>query len=158
MGGIILYRTIPPIDSYCIYNCYYCCGCDKLCPTCKTPSGFAFEGGETCDKEGRNQGKNDNGEDWTCSFCSRTSVGSTRSEPGNTDSEEGCEEVGLVQLGCGIWCSCGSILPPGAVTTTSAHTLKYGDLGWNIIPALSLIHIWRCRRSTLCRSRWSPYH
>ena len=25
---------------------------------------------------------------------------------------------------------------------------------WN----LSLIHIWRCRRSTLCRSRWSPYH
>ena len=25
-------------------------------------------------------------------------------------------------------------------------------------PYLSLIHIWRCRRSTLCRSRWSPYH
>ena len=25
-------------------------------------------------------------------------------------------------------------------------------------PCLSLIHIWRCRRSTLCRSRWSPYH
>ena len=25
---------------------------------------------------------------------------------------------------------------------------------WN----LSLIHIWRCRRSTLCRSRWSPSH
>ena len=24
--------------------------------------------------------------------------------------------------------------------------------------ALSLIHICRCRRSTLCRSRWSPYH
>ena len=23
---------------------------------------------------------------------------------------------------------------------------------------LSLIHIWRCRRSTLCRSRWLPYH
>ena len=23
---------------------------------------------------------------------------------------------------------------------------------------LSLIHIWRCRRSTLCRSLWSPYH
>ena len=23
---------------------------------------------------------------------------------------------------------------------------------------LSLIHIWRCRRWTLCRSRWSPYH
>ena len=26
------------------------------------------------------------------------------------------------------------------------------------IEYLSLIHIWRCRRSTLCRSRWSPYH
>ena len=26
------------------------------------------------------------------------------------------------------------------------------------ITMLSLIHIWRCRRSTLCRSRWSPYH
>ena len=26
------------------------------------------------------------------------------------------------------------------------------------IVRLSLIHIWRCRRSTLCRSRWSPYH
>ena len=27
-----------------------------------------------------------------------------------------------------------------------------------IVSYLSLIHIWRCRRSTLCRSRWSPYH
>ena len=26
------------------------------------------------------------------------------------------------------------------------------------IHELSLIHIRRCRRSTLCRSRWSPYH
>ena len=25
-------------------------------------------------------------------------------------------------------------------------------------PALSLIHIWRCRRIERCRSRWSPYH
>ena len=24
--------------------------------------------------------------------------------------------------------------------------------------SLSLIHIWRCRRDVLCRSRWSPYH
>ena len=23
---------------------------------------------------------------------------------------------------------------------------------------LSLIHIWRCRRYSLCRCRWSPYH
>ena len=27
-----------------------------------------------------------------------------------------------------------------------------------MVQGLSLIHIWRCRRSTLCRSRWSPYH
>ena len=42
----------------------------------------------------------------------------------------------------------------------------YHPLGWNLLKmggnsppgGLSLIHIWRCRRSTLCRSRWSPYH
>ena len=27
-----------------------------------------------------------------------------------------------------------------------------------IFENLSLIHIWRCRRYSLCRSRWSPYH
>ena len=26
------------------------------------------------------------------------------------------------------------------------------------ILCLSLIHIWRCRRYAVCRSRWSPYH
>ena len=26
------------------------------------------------------------------------------------------------------------------------------------VDILSLIHIWRCRRSYACRSRWSPYH
>ena len=26
------------------------------------------------------------------------------------------------------------------------------------VSCLSLIHIWRCRRYSLCRSRWSPYH
>ena len=31
---------------------------------------------------------------------------------------------------------------------------KYGHLP----EKLSLIHIWRCRRSYACRSRWSPYH
>ena len=29
---------------------------------------------------------------------------------------------------------------------------------YTVIIYLSLIHIWRCRRSTLCRFRWSPYH
>ena len=32
------------------------------------------------------------------------------------------------------------------------------DVVTTTILTLSLIHIWRCRRSTLCRSRWSPYH
>ena len=27
-----------------------------------------------------------------------------------------------------------------------------------LVPSLSLIHIWRCRRIERCRSRWSPYH
>ena len=31
-------------------------------------------------------------------------------------------------------------------------------VNWWTLTRLSLIHIWRCRRSTLCRSRWSPYH
>eukprot|EP00826_Nyctotherus_ovalis_P011930 TRINITY_DN13110_c0_g1_i15.p1 TRINITY_DN13110_c0_g1~~TRINITY_DN13110_c0_g1_i15.p1 ORF type:complete len:355 (-),score=40.95 TRINITY_DN13110_c0_g1_i15:28-945(-) len=35
--------------------------------------------------------------------------------------------------------------------------LKQLNLAHNGIK-LSLIHICRCRRSTLCRSRWSPYH
>ena len=34
---------------------------------------------------------------------------------------------------------------------------KLNKVQRNIL-CLSLIHIWRCRRSTLCRSRWSPYH
>ena len=29
---------------------------------------------------------------------------------------------------------------------------------WTNAYALSLIHIWRCRRYAVCRSRWSPYH
>ena len=32
------------------------------------------------------------------------------------------------------------------------------QLSYHAVLSLSLIHIWRCRRSTLCRSRWSPYH
>ena len=31
-------------------------------------------------------------------------------------------------------------------------------LKFKYICNLSLIHIWRCRRSYACRSRWSPYH
>ena len=40
-----------------------------------------------------------------------------------------------------------------------AVTAPFVTLTFNLSrSSLSLIHIWRCRRSTLCRSRWSPYH
>ena len=34
---------------------------------------------------------------------------------------------------------------------------SFAELGQCVI-SLSLIHIWRCRRVSQCRSRWSPYH
>ena len=37
-------------------------------------------------------------------------------------------------------------------------TLQWHYSDTTVTLQLSLIHIWRCRRSTLCRSRWSPYH
>ena len=50
----------------------------------------------------------------------------------------------------------------GADTIDNISALV-ADLGGSglvgiITIGLSLIHICRCRRSTLCRSRWSPYH
>ena len=43
--------------------------------------------------------------------------------------------------------------PIGPYILTKDEVKDYDNLNM-----LSLIHIWRCRRSTLCRSRWSPYH
>ena len=49
-------------------------------------------------------------------------------------------------------------------TVTSALSSLFSNGGYKQcvtctkLRNLSLIHIWRCRRSTLCRSRWSPYH
>ena len=40
----------------------------------------------------------------------------------------------------------------GGVSRLFRCSVSTQDLG------LSLIHIWRCRRYSLCRSRWSPYH
>ena len=41
------------------------------------------------------------------------------------------------------------------IVFSSRYTMKmFANTG----PNLSLIHIWRCRRSYACRSRWSPYH
>ena len=39
-----------------------------------------------------------------------------------------------------------------------ANLKKLSKFSYRLSLRLSLIHIWRCRRSTLCRSRWSPYH
>ena len=53
------------------------------------------------------------------------------------------------------------------VTANKAVIFNHGDeiikeakaiLDVEDVITLSLIHICRCRRSTLCRSRWSPYH
>ena len=42
---------------------------------------------------------------------------------------------------------------------TYPRLVKLIPEGWaRQMSYLSLIHICRCRRSTLCRSRWSPYH
>ena len=43
-------------------------------------------------------------------------------------------------------------------TVSSAPYSTYDALWFRMALRLSLIHIRRCRRSTLCRSRWSPYH
>ena len=48
-----------------------------------------------------------------------------------------------------LWCIYNKGTRPSAIIiSTQVRPLQ----------VLSLIHIWRCRRSTLCRSRWSPYH
>ena len=45
----------------------------------------------------------------------------------------------------------------GGSFTNPTHGLYTHDTApWQY--NLSLIHIWRCRRSYACRSRWSPYH
>ena len=52
---------------------------------------------------------------------------------------------------------------PLMISVTLIHTLNRDKIKKEaaitiLCKYLSLIHIWRCRRSTLCRSRWSPYH
>ena len=49
------------------------------------------------------------------------------------------------------WCCTHSERPFSRDTRTSQQPAV-------AVAPLSLIHIWRCRRSYACRSRWSPYH
>ena len=47
------------------------------------------------------------------------------------------------------------------VSRHQCELMKYSKMieeNISLLLELSLIHIWRCRRSTLCRSRWSPDH
>ena len=84
-----------------------------------------------------------------------------------------CGTMGEASVRCVLYtCSACTYLPlNGLYCFTHPHchgkTLKkltVSGLFWLQSPdhqtskPLSLIHIWRCRRSTLCRSRWSPYH
>ena len=45
-----------------------------------------------------------------------------------------------------------------AVVRTVAMDSTDGLIRGHAVQDLSLIHICRCRRYSLCRSRWSPYH
>ena len=45
-----------------------------------------------------------------------------------------------------------------SITASRKSTEGYHVNRWPSSKYLSLIHIWRCRRYAVCRSRWSPYH
>ena len=57
-------------------------------------------------------------------------------------------------IGCVLCC----IVYHGCAQWYTTHMCALHRSVQNHLRCLSLIHIWRCRRSTLCRSRWSPYH
>ena len=48
--------------------------------------------------------------------------------------------------------------PKGTVLASSGGILQGASLAQRPVYILSLIHILRCRRYAVCRSRWSPYH
>ena len=69
-----------------------------------------------------------------------------------------CVRSGIARRWCGLLFVVIPISPshyskPRQTSTPNIKCVLVSPVGW-----LSLIHIWRCRRSTLCRSRWSPYH
>ena len=53
-----------------------------------------------------------------------------------------------------LWLSC-ALLCLSALCKLPFILFSFVSL---LLMRLSLIHIWRCRRYSLCRSRWSPYH
>ena len=60
------------------------------------------------------------------------------------------------QKGLTVSCGCATISPYKDILLLRFTNMYTFILPWR--QNLSLIHIWRCRRSYACRSRWSPYH
>eukprot|EP00826_Nyctotherus_ovalis_P045191 TRINITY_DN496_c0_g1_i10.p1 TRINITY_DN496_c0_g1~~TRINITY_DN496_c0_g1_i10.p1 ORF type:complete len:206 (-),score=34.40 TRINITY_DN496_c0_g1_i10:29-646(-) len=60
---------------------------------------------------------------------------------------------------CGESCKCMGCVNKNEITTSEHKTsMSEGKKLFDIECNLSLIHICRCRRYAVCRSRWSPYH
>ena len=71
------------------------------------------------------------------------SLGTLSSEPGHVTPTPSSSQLHTFQKDC--------------VRGENPATPR-AQFSFPVAGGLSLIHIWRCRRSTLCRSRWSPYH
>ena len=97
--------------------------------------------------------------------------------PGGSGEDQVCFVLGLVKIGPGFWRRFLNILniilyfryylPLERGMALYLNKLEYPPPKdalcqvWLILAQwfwLSLIHIWRCRRYAVCRSRWSPYH
>ena len=90
------------------------------------------EVGEACSEEVDCEGERESPKEETSCFVSS---GTSVEAEGSECCCKSCEEVeGGVNLSSGNSCSCGSIFPPGVVTTTSAQIEWYGEFGWKNIP------------------------
>ena len=97
----------------------------------------------------------------TC-FHSTGSVAAKQSRPQSSWLQNGAiSSSECISHGCTTLTKSSSVLCTfGMASTRPSLTMQLtsGVAVFVIVYGLSLIHIWRCRRSTLCRSRWSPYH
>ena len=86
----------------------------------------------------------------------------TSTQPDDSRSHESIMWITIVSSSTTSWpwsstLSTWSIVAPRPVPLPSGSVCVHLR-AVRALADLSLIHIWRCRRSTLCRSRWSPYH
>ena len=61
-------------------------------------------------------------------------------------------------LSCCQSASAGPRISSCRASLLTCHALWHAAKSQHKCLYLSLIHIWRCRRASMCRSRWSPYH